>query len=72
VSPQADSETIVGVSHARENASIRTISSGDTERFRLVMEAFHVLSDPERRSRYDARYERARERRWRVFDQQTQ
>jgi curved DNA-binding protein CbpA len=36
-----------------------------------VLDAFEVLSDPERRARYDARYEALRENRWRVFDQAT-
>lgn len=35
------------------------------------MQAFQVLSDPKARAKYDARYERQREARWRIFDQDT-
>jgi curved DNA-binding protein CbpA len=45
--------------------------SGDAERFKQVMGAFDVLSDPARRAKYDASYEDLRETRWRIFDQQT-
>jgi curved DNA-binding protein CbpA len=45
--------------------------TGDPERFNLVVEAFRVLSDPEERVNYDARYERLREHQWQVLDQES-
>lgn len=45
--------------------------TGDPERFNLVVEAFRVLSDPEERINYDARYERLREHQWQVLDQES-
>jgi curved DNA-binding protein CbpA len=45
--------------------------TGDPDRFNLVVEAFRVLSDPEERVSYDARYERIREHQWQVLDQES-
>lgn len=45
--------------------------TGDGSRFRLVCEAFDVLSDPVRRAAYDVTYDDARDDRWKVFDQQS-
>jgi len=42
--------------------------SGDVTRFTELMEAFRVLSDPEARARYDARYEEVREEKWRLYE----
>jgi curved DNA-binding protein CbpA len=70
VSPRADADTIVGVFRVlAKRLHPDNPDSGDAERFALVMEAFRILSDPELRARFDSRYERARERRWRVFNQ---
>jgi curved DNA-binding protein CbpA len=72
VSPRADEQTILGVFRMLvKRLHPDNQESGDAERFSLVMDAFRVLSDPEQRVAYDARYERARERRWRVFDQES-
>lgn len=43
--------------------------TGDADRFGELVEAYDVLSDPEQRAKYDANYERVREARWRLFDQ---
>ena len=43
--------------------------TGDGDRFSELVEAYDVLSDPEQRAKYDANYERVREARWRLFDQ---
>ncbi len=70
--PRADQGTIQRVfRHLAKRFHPDNHESGDAERFKLVMDAFRVLSDPERRAEYDARYEDRREARWRIFDQGT-
>ena len=44
-------------------------SSGDEDRFREVHEAYEVLSDPERRAKFDVRYDEQRGLRWEIFEQ---
>ena len=43
--------------------------TGNDTRFRLITEAYHVLSDPEQRARYDVGYQRQRQERWRLVSQ---
>jgi hypothetical protein len=72
VSPRADHETIQRVfRHLAKRFHPDNTESGDPERFKVVMEAFRVLSQPKLRAKYDAVYEQARETRWRIFDQET-
>jgi curved DNA-binding protein len=40
--------------------------TGNEARFRTIAEAYHVLSDPDRRARYDVVYNNRRQDRWRV------
>jgi len=40
--------------------------TGDEGRFRAILEAFTVLSDPEKRARYDIVHQRQRQDRWRL------
>lgn len=44
-------------------------NSGDEDRFRQVREAYEVLSDPERRAKFDVRYDEQRGLRWQIFEQ---
>jgi hypothetical protein len=72
VSPRADHETIQRVfRHLAKRFHPDNTESGDPERFKLVMEAFRVLSQPKLRAGYDAGYQQVRETRWRIFDQET-
>lgn len=72
VSSRADQHTIERVfRHLAKRYHPDNPDSGDAARFSEVMRAFEVLSDPELRARFDARYNSARESRWRVFDQQS-
>ena len=38
--------------------------TGDENRFRTILEAYSVLSDPEQRARYDVKHERQQKDRW--------
>ena len=40
--------------------------TGDEDRFRVILEAYSVLNDPEQRARYDVRHEQQRKDRWRL------
>src|SRR5262245_31173834 len=72
VSPRADLETIERVfRHLAKRYHPDNAESGNEDRFREVLEAFRVLSDPEERARYDAHYALDREAQWRIFNQDT-
>jgi DnaJ-like protein len=72
VSPRADHETIQRVfRHLAKRFHPDNTESGDPERFKVVMEAFRVLSQPKLRAKYDTAYQQVRETRWRIFDQET-
>ena len=42
--------------------------TGNDTRFRLVLQAYHALSDPENRVAYDVKHKAAAALRWRIFD----
>jgi curved DNA-binding protein CbpA len=42
------------------------LETGNESRFREILEAYTVLSDPERRARYDIAYQRHKNDRWRL------
>jgi curved DNA-binding protein len=72
VSPRADHDTIQRVfRHLAKRFHPDNRHSGDGERFKDILEAFRVLSEPQSRAGYDAIYEQRREARWRIFDQET-
>jgi len=41
--------------------------SGNESRFRTITEAYSVLSDPEKRAKYDVMHKRQRDERWRLI-----
>jgi curved DNA-binding protein CbpA len=72
VSARADQDTIQRVfRHLAKRLHPDNADSGDSVRFKQLVESFEVLSDPERRARYDVIYSRRLEQTWRVFDQST-
>jgi len=72
VSPRADQDTIQRVfRHLAKRFHPDNPESGDAARFKQLVEAFHVLSDPTERAKYDVQYSERVERRWRIFDQDT-
>ena len=42
--------------------------TGNDSRFREITEAYHILSNPERRAQYDATYQKRRKERWRLVN----
>lgn len=71
-SPRADSETIERVfRHLANRYHPDNQESGNAEKFSELVAAHDVLSDPVQRAAYDVSYERVRETRWRVFNQQS-
>ena len=64
ISPNADPDTVHRVYRLlAQRLHPDNIATGDSERFRVLTEAYHVLGDPERRAQYDARRpERQQER----------
>ena len=70
ISPNADAETIHRVYRLlAQRYHPDNQDTADPEMFRKVLEAYQILSDPEKRAGYDAQYKTSRERRWKVFDQ---
>jgi curved DNA-binding protein CbpA len=70
ISPNAQSETVQRV--YRLLAQIYhpdNKETGDVEMFTAVLEAYRVLSDPERRAAYDVEHRSASGLRWKIFDQ---
>jgi curved DNA-binding protein CbpA len=72
VSPHAEGDTIERVFRLlAKRFHPDNGESGDADRFGQVVEAFRVLSDPEKRAEYDARYQEIQQVRWKVFDQES-
>ena len=72
VSPRADGETIERVfRHLARRYHPDNQESGNAEKFSELVNAHQVLSDPVQRAGFDVQYERVREVRWKVFNQDT-
>lgn len=67
VSPNADLETIQRVFRLLARRYHPDNPSGSADRFNQVVEAYRVLSDPEKRAVYDATYTRGHVLKWRSF-----
>ena len=70
VSPNADLDTIQRVYRLlAQRYHPDNAESGNEEAFRLVLNAFRVLIDPEQRAAYDAKHKSQHSLRWRIFTQ---
>ncbi len=70
VSPNADLETIERVFRLlAKRFHPDNSETGSDSKFKMLMEAHHVLSSPERRAAYDAKYEAIRADKWKTFFQ---
>ena len=70
VSPHADTDTIQRVYRLlAQRYHPDNTDTGNEEMFRGVLQAYRVLSDPEKRAVYDVEYRASRALRWRVFDE---
>jgi curved DNA-binding protein CbpA len=68
LSPNADQTTIERVYRLlAKKYHPDNVQGGDEEKFRHILEAFRVLSDPVKRAGYDASYERERSERLQAF-----
>lgn len=70
ISPNAEPDTIHRVYRllaARFHPDNQ--ETGNADRFQAIYEAYSTLSDPEKRARYDANYQRHRQDRWRLVSQ---
>lgn len=67
VSPGAEPETINRVFRMlAQRFHPDNQQSGNEGRFRTILEAYNVLSDPERRAKYDVLHQQQRKDRWRL------
>lgn len=65
ISPNAEPETVHRVYRLlAQRYHPDNQQTGDHDRFRVLTDAYAVLSDPERRARYDLEYAQTRQLRW--------
>jgi len=69
VSPQADLDTIQRVYRMlAQRYHPDNTDTGNDAKFRLVLQAYRALSDPESRAAYDVKHKAAAALRWKIFD----
>jgi len=66
VSPNAEPETIHRVYRLLAQRYHPDGETGDENRFRLVVEAYRVLADPQERAKYDVIHATRKQERWRL------
>ena len=72
VSSTADQETIERVYRLlAKRYHPDNSSTGNTDRFTAVRQAFEILSSPESRAQYDVKFEEEKGVQWRIFDQES-
>jgi len=70
VSSNADSETIERVFRLlAKRYHPDNDQTGDADKFSILYESYRILSDPERRAGYDAKYEHERASRWKIAEE---
>jgi hypothetical protein len=70
LSPKATADTIHRVHRMlAQRYHPDTPDTGNAEMFMRVTAAAQILSDPERRAKYDSRYQANKELHWKIFDQ---
>jgi curved DNA-binding protein CbpA len=67
VNQSADTETVHRVYRfLAQRFHPDNLETGNEARFREILEAYNVISDPERRARYDIAYQKHKNDRWRL------
>jgi curved DNA-binding protein CbpA len=68
ISPSAEPETIHRVYRLlAQRSHPDNAQTGNEVQFRILTEAYHVLSDPEKRAEYDLSHASVRQERWRLL-----
>lgn len=69
LSPNADADTIQRVYRIlAQRFHPDSVGTGDKETFLKLSEAYRILSDPQMRAQYDARYRETKQLHWKIFD----
>jgi DnaJ-class molecular chaperone len=69
ISVNADSETIHRVYRIQaQRFHPDNQETGDVKKFRAIVDAYAVLSDPEKRAQYDVFHQQQRQDRWKLVD----
>jgi curved DNA-binding protein CbpA len=67
ISPNAEPDTVHRVYRLlAQRLHPDNAETGNDAQFRAISEAYHVLSDPERRAKYDVTHQQQRQQRWRL------
>lgn len=70
VSPNADFETIERVFRLlAKQYHPDNENTGDADKFNILYESYSILSDPEKRASYDAKYEQKRVIQWKIAEE---